>query len=418
MPTYSLRPAVLVVVSVFLSSCGAGGSDTGAGQGSGATGRGAGRGAGGPVPVLTARAEQKEVPVAVAAVGTVEAVSSVQIRSQVTGQLTAVHFTEGREVRQGDPLFSLDPRPYQVALLQAQAVLARDAATLQNAQAQQSRNDALFQKGLLARDVYESQRASVAALAATVEADKAAIETAKLNLKYTEIAAPISGRTGALGAHAGDLIRANDTSPLIVINQLAPIYVTFSVPGRYLPDIRRFQAQKPLGVSAATPGEVGPEGASESGSSAGLSLQADAARGTLTFVDNAVDVTTGTIRLKATFPNSDGRLWPGAFVRVTLDLTTQEGATVVPATAVQTSQDGQFIFVVKPDRTVEMRPVKVGRQQGSDAVIASGISPGDEVVTDGQLRLTPGARITEAGAREPSAGPSEGRRGGQGGRGQ
>jgi membrane fusion protein, multidrug efflux system len=356
------------------------------------------------------------MPVTVPAVGTVEAVSSVQIRSQVTAQLTEVHFVEGRDVKQGDALFSLDPRPFQVALLQAQAVLARDSATLQNAQAQQSRNDALFQKGLLARDVYESQRATVAALVATIEADKAAIETAKLNLKYTEIAAPISGRTGALGAHVGDLVRANDTTPLIVINQLSPIYVTFAVAGRYLPDIRRFQAQRSLGVSAAAPGAMVPEGASQSGGEAMPAAQATAARGSLTFIDNAVDAATGTIRLKATFPNSDGQLWPGAFVRVTLDLTTQERATVVPHTAVQESQDGQFIFVVKPDRTVELRPVQVERQQGGEAVIASGISPGDEVVTDGQLRLTPGARITQAGAREAGAGPSDGARGGRTGR--
>lgn len=195
------------------------------------------------MPVVTARAERKAVPVGVPAVGNVEAISSVELRAQITGQLTAVHFTEGRDVRQGDPLFSLDPRPFQAALDQAQAVLARDAATLQNAQAQQARADALFKRGLLARDQYEGQRASTAAIAATVDADKAAVETARLNLKYTEIAAPITGRTGALGVHVGDLIRANDTNPLVVINQLSPIYVTFSVPGRFLGDIQRYQAQ-------------------------------------------------------------------------------------------------------------------------------------------------------------------------------
>ena len=367
------------------------------------------------MPVVTARAEQKSVPVTVPAVGTVEAASSVQIRAQVTGQLTAIHFTEGRDVAQGDALFSLDPRPFQVALLQTQAVLARDSATLQNAKAQQSRNDALFQKGLLARDVYESQRASVEALTATVEADKAAIETARLNLKYTEIAAPISGRTGALGAHVGDLVRANDTTPLIVINQLAPIYVTFAVPGRYLGEIRRFQAQRPLGVSAVAPGSVGPE--IPSGDASGAeAASAAAARGTLTFIDNSVDATTGTIRLKATFPNSDGQLWPGAFVRVTLDLTSQADAVVVPTTAVQTSQDGQFIYVVKPDRTVEMRPVRMDRQQGGEAVIASGLAAGEEVVTDGQLRLVPGARIAEAGGRASGSGPAAAGRGGEPGR--
>ncbi|MCX6552226.1 MAG: efflux RND transporter periplasmic adaptor subunit [Acidobacteria bacterium] len=370
--------------------------------------------------MVTARAELKAVPVTVPAVGTVEAISSVQLRSQITGQLTAIHFTEGRDVRQGDPLFSLDPRPFQAALQQAQAVLARDTATLQNAQAQQTRADALFQRGLLARDQYESQRAGAAALAATVEADKAAVETASLNLKYTEIAAPISGRTGALGVHAGDLIRANDANPLVVINQLSPIYVTFSVPGRFLGDIRRYQAQKPLAVSAVSSrtsrADMAPAaGAAEAASVGGTGGRADSAsatqavgvRGALTFIDNAVDTTTGTIRLKATFTNGDGQLWPGAFVQVTVNLTTQADAVVVPTTAVQESQDGQFVYVVKSDRTVDMRKVRVERQQGDDVVIAQGISAGDVVVTDGQLRLTPGARVSEpaqsGGQRGPAA---------------
>lgn len=418
MPKHLHSACAFVASSLFLASCSAGGGNPGAAPGGG---RGAGRGAGGPVPVVTARAEQKAVAVTVPAVGNVEAVSSVQIRSQVTGQLTAVHFIEGQEVQQGDPLFSLDPRPFQAALQQAQAVLARDTATLLNAQAQQSRADALFQKGLLARDQYESLRASAAASSATVEADKAAIETTRLNLKYTEILAPISGRTGALGAHVGDLIRANDTNPLVVINQVSPIYVSFSVPGRFLPDIRRYQAKKPLSVTAASPHALGPDAGSPTpgsgtpgggtGENPDSPGQPAAARGVLTFIDNAVDATTGTIKLKGTFPNSDGQLWPGAFVQVTLDLTTQTDAVVVPYTAVQASQDGQFIYVVKPDRTVEMRTVKVERQQGDDVVIAQGISPGDEVVTDGQLRLIPGARVTAPGS-------SDGRRGGQGGRGQ
>jgi multidrug efflux system membrane fusion protein len=395
--------------------------------------------------VVTARAELKAVPVAVPAVGTAEAISSVQIRSQVTGQLTAIHFTEGRDVQQGDPLFSLDPRPFQSALLQAQAVLARDLATLQNAKAQQSRADALFQKGLLARDQYESLRASADALTATVEADKAAIETARLNLKYTDITAPISGRTGALGAHVGDLVRANDTTPLVVINQMAPIYVTFSVPGRFLSDIRRYQAQKPLSVIATPPSALGDDsaapagsgrasqpGGAGSGSGEGPAQTSGSARGLLTFIDNTVDSTTAMIRLKATFPNSDGRLWPGAFVQVALDLTIQADAVVVPSTAVQASQDGQYVYVVNSDRRVEMRPVRVERQQGSDAVIASGVAAGEVVVTDGHLRLTPGASVSERGApgRESGssppgagargAGPGEGRgpRGDQAGSGR
>jgi multidrug efflux system membrane fusion protein len=341
---------------------------------------------------VTAKAERKAVPVTIPAVGTVEAMASVAIRAQVTGQLRAIHFEEGTEVGQGQPLFSLDPRPFQAALQQAEAVLARDTATLQNAQAAQTRGDALFQRGLIARDQNDAQRANAAALTATVEADKAAIETTRLNLQYTEIASPINGRTGSLGSHAGDLVRANDTTPLVIINQLTPVYVTFSVPGRFLSDVQRYQARKPLSVTAAAP-PAAPEAGAASAANAG------AAHGTVAFIDNAVDVTTGTIRLKATFPNSNHQLWPGAFVQVTLNLTTEPDAVVVPATAVQTSQEGQYVFVVKPDRTVEMRTVKVERQQGDEMVIAGGISPGDEVVTDGQLRLTPGARVSERGER-------------------
>jgi multidrug efflux system membrane fusion protein len=396
-----LASAAVIALSLLLISCSPPGASPDAGSGAG---RGGGRGAGGAVPVVTARAEQKAVPVTVPAVGTVEAIASVQIRSQVTGQLMAIHFAEGSEVQQGQALFSLDPRPFQAALQQAQAVLARDTATLQNAQASQARDDTLFQRGLIAREEYESQRASTAALVGTVEADKAAIETARLNVQYTEIASPITGRTGSLGAHVGDLVRANDSNPLVVINQLAPVYVTFSVPGRFLADIRRYQAQRPLSVRASAPqasglGATPPANAGEASNAGGGSDAASktAERGVVTFIDNSVDVTTGTIRLKGTFENADHQLWPGAFVRVTLDLTVDPDAIVVPATAVQESQDGQYVFVVKPDRTVDMRMVKVDRRQGNEAVIAEGLSAGEEVVTDGQLRLTPGARVSGRG---------------------
>ena len=419
MPKYLHSALAFVSLSLLVASCSAGGANPDAGAGDGRGGRGAGgRGAGAPVPVVTARAVQKAVPLAVSAVGTVEATSTVQIHAQVTGQLTAIHFVEGRDVRQGDRLFSLDPRPFQAALLQAQAVLARDAASLQNAQAQQSRSDTLYERGLLARDQTESQRASTAALAATVEADKAAVETARLNLKYTEIVAPIAGRTGSLGAHVGDLVRANDTIPLVVINQVSPIYVTFSVPGRFLPDIRRYHAQKPLSVIVTVPQALGesapaPAGSGEApspgtGATAAPAAPArsgGAARGVLTFIDNAVDATTGTIRLRGTFPNTDAQLWPGAFVQVALDLTTQSDAIVVPSAAVQASQDGQYVYLVKADRTVEMRPVKVDRQRGDVVVIASGVSAGDIVVTDGHLCLTPGARVSERGAQTTPSGP-------------
>jgi len=383
-----LRPAVVAALPLLIVSCSPSVNTT---NGTAGPGRGGGaRGAGATVPVLTARAERKAVPVTIPAVGTVEAISSVDIRAQVTGQLRAIHFAEGDEVQQGQPLFSLDPRPFQAALQQAQAVLARDTATLQNAQVDQTRLETLLQRGLIPREQFESQHASATALAATVEADKAAIETAQLNLQYTEIASPITGRTGSLGAHVGDLVRANDTTPLVVINQLAPVYVAFAVPGRLLADVRRYQARKPLLVTATAPAAASDTGTAPA-------PNAGVARGGVTFIDNAVDVTTGTIRLKATFPNSDRQLWPGAFVQVTLNLMTQPDAVVVPAIAVQASQEGQYVFVVKPDRTVEVRTVKVERQQGDQMVIAAGISPGDEVVTDGQLRLTAGARVSQRG---------------------
>ena len=369
--------ASLIALPLVLVACSLPGGSPNGSAGGGQAGRAAGRGPGGPVPVVTARVEQKSVPVNLAAVGAVEAMSSVQIRAQVTGQLSAVHFAEGQEVQAGQPLFSLDSRPFQATLQQTEAVLARDSATLQNAQIQQARAETLFDRGLLPRDQYDGQRAGAAALAATVAADKAAVESARLNVQYADIKSPISGRTGTLGAHAGDLVRANDSASLVVINQLSPVYVTFSVPGRYLSDIRRYQGQKPLLVTA-----IGPAGSS-------------AIRGFLSFIDNAVDSTTGMIRLKGTFPNSDRQLWPGAFVQVTIQLTTDANALVVPATAVQVSQDGQYVYVVKPDRTVEMRAIRVERQQGDLVVIAEGLSASEVVVTDGQLRLTPGVSVSE-----------------------
>jgi membrane fusion protein, multidrug efflux system len=380
--------------------------------------------------VVTARVERKAMPITVPAVGTVESPNAVQIRAQVTGQLSTIHFTEGQEVQKGDPLFTLDQRPFRTALAQAEAVLARDTATFKNAQLQESRYENLSQRGLISRDQYDSAHATSTALAATIEADKAAVETARLNLQYTEIKAPVDGRTGALGAHAGDLVRASDTMPLVIINQVAPIYVTFSVPGRLLNDVRRHQSQRPLPVSVVAPsGEPTSDPSSPAAPAAGVASDQTASgaaeRGTLAFIDNAVDATTGTIRLKGVFPNTDRQLWPGAFVQVTLHLATEADAIVVPAIAVQASQDGQFVFVVKPDRTVEMRAVQTQRQQGDQIVITKGVAAGDTVVTDGHLRLAPGARVTERGeggtgegggaTRGGTGGDGGARRGGEGG---
>lgn len=403
--------------------------DAGGGGGAGRGGARGGRGGngGGPVPVVTTHAVSKAVPVTIPAVGTAEPVATVQIRAQVTGQLSAIHFIEGQEVRKGAPLFTLDARPFEATLQQAEAILARDTAQAKNAQSQRLRYEDLYKRGLIPRDQYETQMANTTALESTLAADQAQIENAKLNLQYTRIVAPISGRTGALNVHQGDLVRANDTAPLVIINQVAPIYVTFSVPGRYLPDIRRYHAQKPLRIEARiqpggtpgapqipppNPGAAPPEtsdGGSKiepAGNPAPLAIEA----GSVSFIDNTVDPTTGTIRMKGTFGNEDHALWPGLFVQVTLVLRTDPSAIVVPSVAVQTAQAGQFVFVIKPDRTAEVRSVVVERQQGEESVISRGLRPGEEVVTDGQLRLTAGARVT-TGTRGENAGDGGGARG-------
>jgi multidrug efflux system membrane fusion protein len=404
---------LLILLSFSVSACSGGSAQpnqaANGGEGTAGGRGGRGGGAGGAVPVTTAHVEQKAVPVTIPAVGTAEAISTVQIRAQVTGQLSQVHFAEGQEVKKGDLLFSLDARPFEAALQQAQAVLARDTATANNAAAQNARYEDLYKRGLIPRDQYETQQASSQSAQATLQADQAAVETAKLNVAYTRITAPISGRTGSLAAHLGDLVRANDTTPLVIINQLAPIYVTFSVPGRYLGDIRRYQSERPLqvvarGQASVPPGSQPPPPSTTPQAAptarpteAGMAEPVPTATGSVTFIDNTVDPTTGTIKLKGTFPNTDHKLWPGLFVQVTLNLSSDPNAIVVPAIAVQASQTGQFVYVVKPDSTVEMRNVTVARQQGEQMVIASGLSAGEEVVTDGQLRLTPGARIVRAG---------------------
>jgi membrane fusion protein, multidrug efflux system len=409
------------------ASAGGGG---GTGRGGGRGGRGAG--GGGAVPVVTAHVVAKPIPVTIPGVGTAEPLATVQIRAQVTGQLSKIHFTEGQDVQKGAPLFTLDARPFDAALQQAEAVLARDTAQAKNAQSQRVRYEDLFKRGLIPRDQYETQMATAAALESTLAADQATIENAKLNLQYTRILAPISGRTGALNVHEGDLVRANDTTPLVIINQVAPIYVTFSVPGRYLPDIRRYQAQQSLKIEAritpgGTPGapQVAPPNAgatsidtTDGGSKADppppspTGAMATIEAGTVSFIDNSVDPTTGTIKMKGTFANADHALWPGLFVQVTLILRTDPNAIVVPSVAVQSTQAGQFVFVVTPDRTAEVRNVTVERQQGDESVITNGLRPGEEVVTDGQLRLTTGSRVT-TGTRGDGAGRG---RSGEGGR--
>ncbi len=408
MPADFKRILFVSLLSVCLGACSSekGASPGAAGSGGGG-GRG-GRGEGGAVPVLTAKAQTKSVALTLPAVGAGEALSTVQIRAQVTGQLSQIHFAEGQDVKKGQLLFTIDPRPFETALAQAQAVLARDTATANNAQSQRARSEDLYKRGLIPRDQYETASAGAEALQATLQADRAAVDTAKLNLQYTHITAPISGRTGSLNLHEGDLVRANDTTPLLVINQMSPIYVTFSVAGRYLSEIRRFQAQQSLVVEArvqpgtTAPGANAPATPPTSGGVPSTDTPVPGTpvpveTGKVTFIDNAVDPMTGTIKLKATFPNTSRTIWPGLFVQVGLQLTTDPDAIVVPAVAVQTSQQGQYVYVIKPDRTAELRNVQIDRQQGEETIIAQGLSAGEEVVTDGHLRLTPGAHVTVAG---------------------
>jgi multidrug efflux system membrane fusion protein len=359
----------------------AGETARGAATGGRAGGRG-GRGGGGPVPVTVATVVQKPMAVNVRVVGNVEAASTVGIRSQVTGALQTVHFKEGDEVSAGQLLFTLDPRPFELAVKQAEVTLARDTSQSKNADAQLERSVEMLAKGLVAPATHEATLAQANALKGQLAADQVAIENAKLQLQYTKITAPVSGRTGALLVYEGALVRNNDTTPLVVINQVSPVFVSFAVPARLLEQIRGERAHQGLRVMASPAG-----------------TSAAAASGTVTFLDNAVDVTTDTIRMKATFANKDRRLWPGAFVDVTLRLSENPKAIVVPNAAIQASQQGQLVYLVKGDRTVEARPITVAWTEGDETVIASGLSAGDTVVTDGQLRLTPGAKITTDGGR-------------------
>jgi membrane fusion protein, multidrug efflux system len=320
-------------------------------------------------PVLVAQAVATNVPVQIdpPPVGHVTPVSTVTIHSQIGGLIKAVHFQEGSEVKSNDLLFTIDPRPMQAAL-------ARDQAQLGNAQIQFARDQKLFTEKIESQDVFDTSRANVDTLAGTVQSDK-------LNLEFTEIRAPFDGVTGSLQFHEGNVVKAPDDT-LLTINRIHPIYVVFAVPEQYLPEIKKQMGVKPLKVSVTYQNLDGP-----------------APQGELTFVDNAVDMTTGTILLKATFPNVDGALWPGQFVNVTLTLSELTKAIVVPSQAIQTGQTNQFVYVVKPDPTnatsqiVEERPVTISIRYQGETVVAKGLSAGETVVTDGQLRLAPNVKV-------------------------
>jgi multidrug efflux system membrane fusion protein len=328
-----------------------------------------------PIPVIVSTAIQKTVPVQLRAIGNVEAYSTVTVKSKVGGELVGVHFTEGRYVKKGDLLFTIDSRPYEAALKQAEANLQRDLAKAKSASEDARRYESLIQRQVVSPQQYEKVRSDADALEATVLADRAALENASIQLDYCSIRSPIDGRTGSLIVKQGNIIKADDIN-LVIINQIIPIDVAFSIPEQFLLEIKKYMALGKIQVEALVPmNEEQPE------------------KGTITFVDNAVDTSTGTIRLKGTFANRERKLWPGQFVNVALTLTTEPNAVVVPSQAIQTGQEGQYVFVVKSDQTVESRPVVLGLTLNNETVVQKGLNPGENVVTDGQLRLYPGAKV-------------------------
>lgn len=328
-----------------------------------------------PVPVKVAQAQQKNVPVRIKAIGTVEAFTSVALKSQVSGQVTRIHFREGSDVKKGDLLISIDPEPFRATLSHYEATLVKDQAQARFAHEQAQRYAGLLKEGIVTLDQYNLLRSNAESLTATLAADRAAIKNARIQLEYCSIRSPISGRTGAIALQPGNLVKANDL-PLVTINQLSPIYATFALPEKRLAEVQRAMAAGQLKTEVIIPTEPG---STESG--------------TISFLDNAVNPATGAIKLKGVFANTSRTLWPGQFVDVVLSLASRPNAVVVPTQAIQTSQQGEFVYVVKPDNTVEMRPVTSATGAGEETVIEKGLSPGETVVVDGQLRLTPGAAV-------------------------
>jgi multidrug efflux system membrane fusion protein len=395
--TSFLTVSVFIVLSLSFSGCGeqqaqpqaaAQAQGRGGAQGAG-RGRG-GEGAGQPVPVVAEKAALKNMPIDVTAIGTVEAFATVSVRAQVTGPLLEASFEEGDFVRAGQTLFKIDPRPYETDLERARATLARDKAVAANNRSQAERYQKLLAEGVVPAQQVDTFMSAAEAADATVASDEAAIRQAQLNLDYCTIRAPIDGYTGKIMVQPGNLVRASDAA-LVVINQINPIYVNFAVPQQHLGDIKRYMAQGRLPVTAAMPNEASaPE------------------RGILNFVDNAVDPSTGTIRLRAEFQNGRNRLWPGLFVNAMLRLSERPNTLVVPSQAISTNQDGQYVYVVKADQTVETRPVVTGAAIEGETIILDGLQAGETVVVDGQLRLVPGARaeITNRAAEDVPTPPS------------
>ena len=331
------------------------------------------------VPVAVATVTEQSVPVRVPAIGNVEAYSTVALKARVDGQVMEVNFKEGQKVAKGAILFRIDARPFEAALRQVEANLMRDTAQREQTRSQERRYQELLQKNFVSKEAYAQIRTNAETAAAVAQASQAAVENARLQLEYTTIRSPLNGYVGKIMLQRGNLVKANDTSPLVVINQVQPILVNFAVPEQYLGTIRSRMSKSKLQVEVAAP-------------NSDQSIR----DGRLTFVDNAVDSTTGTIKLKAEFPNRDGGLWPGQFVNASLKLYDQTDALVVPSQAVQTGPKGQYAFVVKPDMTAEVRLITVERMDGDAAIVAKGLAKGEMVVVKGQVRLGAGAKVAIA----------------------
>jgi len=331
------------------------------------------------VPVVVAAAVRKTVPLRVQGIGNVESPTTVAVKSRVDGQIVNVGLRDGADVRKGQMLFQIDPRPALAQLEQAKAKLASDMALRKRAREQDIRYKDLLQKKFVSADGYEQYKTNLDSAQATVDADQAALDNARLQVEYSTIRAPVSGRAGRILIQRGNLVKANDTNPLVVINQLSPIYVNFAVPEQYLPQIRAALRAGPSAVDISTNDAAG---------------SARHVAGTLAFIDNAVDATTGTIKLRASVPNKDASLWPGQFVHATLTLGEQAGAVVVPSAAVQSGPDGSYVFIVDGAAHAQMRKVLVERTAADDTVIAKGLEGGEKVVVDGQSRLLPGTPVT------------------------
>jgi multidrug efflux system membrane fusion protein len=328
------------------------------------------------------------VPIQVSAIGSVQSIATVMVKSRIDGQIAQLHFKEGQEVKEGELLFTLDDRALRAQLAQSEATLERDRASLQRAKLEVTRQSGLANRGVASAQKFEDVETSLAVFEATVRADEAAVEAARVNLNYATILAPIDGRTGSVALKKGNLVKATELSsqtPLVTISQLRPIYVAFTVPERHLAELRAAEAEGKLPVVATIPSQP----------------QSPIA-GTLAFIDNQVDVATGTITLKAEFANDDTRLWPGQYVNITLTLGVQANAVVAPGAAIQIGQNGPYVFVVRPDSTVELRLVRVDRTINGKTVIAQGLAAGDRVVVDGQLRLDNGTRVA---IQKPEAAP-------------